>query len=277
LLVLGRVSNLPTVWSNCLAGWTLAGGGPWPRFALLCLGASFVYLGGMYLNDAFDAEFDRQHRRERPIPSGAIDERRVWQLGFAWLILGLLGLAWLGKASAVLAALLVGCVLLYNAVHKLVTLSPLLMGACRSLLYLIAATAAVGGVPGLAVWSALALASYIVGLSYLAMRESTRTSYRVWPLLLLGVPLLLALVVNSGPYRAPGLWLTAVVGLWIVWCLRYTLGRGQPNIGRTVSRLLAGIVLVDLLAVGLPGLAPTLAFVALFAAALLLQRVVPAT
>ena len=31
LLVLGRVSNLPTVWSNCFAGWLLAGGGLWPE------------------------------------------------------------------------------------------------------------------------------------------------------------------------------------------------------------------------------------------------------
>ena len=31
LLALGRVSNLPTVWTNCLAGAMLAGGGssPW--------------------------------------------------------------------------------------------------------------------------------------------------------------------------------------------------------------------------------------------------------
>ena len=27
LLVLGRASNLPTVWSNCFAGWLLGGGG----------------------------------------------------------------------------------------------------------------------------------------------------------------------------------------------------------------------------------------------------------
>ena len=27
LLVLGRASNLPTVWSNCLAGWLLGEGG----------------------------------------------------------------------------------------------------------------------------------------------------------------------------------------------------------------------------------------------------------
>ncbi|HEY0550448.1 MAG TPA: UbiA family prenyltransferase, partial [Verrucomicrobiae bacterium] len=72
LLLLGRVSNLPTVWSNCLAGWLLGGGGEWPQFAVLCGGATLLYVGGMFLNDAFDAEFDAQHRRERPIPSGAI-------------------------------------------------------------------------------------------------------------------------------------------------------------------------------------------------------------
>ena len=27
LLILGRVSNLPTVWWNCFAGWLLGGGG----------------------------------------------------------------------------------------------------------------------------------------------------------------------------------------------------------------------------------------------------------
>ena len=62
LLVLGRVSNLPTVWTNCLAGWLLGGGGDWTRFAWLCAGATLVYVGGMFLNDAFDAEFDAQGR-----------------------------------------------------------------------------------------------------------------------------------------------------------------------------------------------------------------------
>ncbi|MBN8245849.1 MAG: UbiA family prenyltransferase, partial [Verrucomicrobia bacterium] len=87
LLILGRVSNLPTVWSNCLAGWWLGGGGgsPW-ALVRLCLGASLMYVAGMYLNDAFDAEFDRQYRRTRPIPSGAIAESLVWRLG--WILLG---------------------------------------------------------------------------------------------------------------------------------------------------------------------------------------------
>src|SRR5262249_53072219 len=77
LLVLGRVSNLPTVWSNCLAAWLLAGGGPWSRLGLVALGSSFIYTGGMFLNDAFDIEFDRKHRPERPIISGEASPRFV--------------------------------------------------------------------------------------------------------------------------------------------------------------------------------------------------------
>src|SRR5829696_10188827 len=88
LLVLGRVSNVPTVCSNCLAGWLLGGGGDWRRFMLLCAGATLLYVGGMYLNDAFDAEFDSQHRRERPIPSGAIKLGTVWRIGIALLVAG---------------------------------------------------------------------------------------------------------------------------------------------------------------------------------------------
>ena len=72
LLSLGRVSNLPTVWSNCLAGWCIGQGLHGERLFLLLMGATFLYLGGMFLNDAFDAQYDRQHRPERPIPTGAM-------------------------------------------------------------------------------------------------------------------------------------------------------------------------------------------------------------
>ena len=72
LLTLSRVSHLPTVWSNCLAGWWLGGHGNVSKLPLLFLGVSALFTGGMFLNDAFDADFDRQRRTERPIPSGAI-------------------------------------------------------------------------------------------------------------------------------------------------------------------------------------------------------------
>ncbi len=90
-LVLGRISNIPTVWSNCLAGWWLAGGGPSGNVASLfrvLISVSFLYVGGMYLNDAFDSEFDRSKRPERPIPSGLITARIVWACGFGWLYPG---------------------------------------------------------------------------------------------------------------------------------------------------------------------------------------------
>src|SRR6266446_2905999 len=99
LLILGRASNLPTVWSNCLAGWLLGGGGDSEKLVLLCLSATFLYLGGMYLNDAFDAQFDQQHRPERPIPSGAIRAASVWKWGLGLLIAGCAGLSLLGETT----------------------------------------------------------------------------------------------------------------------------------------------------------------------------------
>jgi 4-hydroxybenzoate polyprenyltransferase len=276
LLVLGRVSNVPTVWSNCLAGWLLGGGGDWSRFALLCAGATLLYIGGMYLNDAFDAEFDAQHRRERPIPSGAIEERTVWRIGVALLVGGLALLVPLGFQTAVLAIILCACIVFYDVVHKLVTVSPVLMALCRVFLYLVAASAAATGVTGLAMWSAVALGFYIVGLSYLARKEATGVLIQRWPQALLIVPLLLALVVNDGPYRQAALLIAALFALWTVRSLRAVWFQPR-NVSWAVSGLLAGIVWVDLLAVADEPRVFGAAFIALFLLAVVFQRFVPAT
>ena len=131
LLILGRVSNLPTVWSNCLAGWWLTGGGNYWKLPFLFLGVSALYTGGMFLNDAFDAEFDRQRRPERPVPTGKISLQIVWRGGFGLLAAGILLLLFCGKIAAVAAIILAVFILLYDAAHKLITASPWLMGACR--------------------------------------------------------------------------------------------------------------------------------------------------
>jgi 4-hydroxybenzoate polyprenyltransferase len=121
------------------------------------------------------------------------------------------------------------------------------------------------------------LACYVIGLSYLARRESTGLTIQYWPALLLATPILLALIINTGDYRLRALALCAVLLIWIVRCLRFTFWSSQQNIGRSVSGLLAGIVLVDWLAVGPEMLSFSPIFGALFILALLLQRVVPAT
>ncbi|MGA0407869.1 MAG: UbiA family prenyltransferase, partial [Limisphaerales bacterium] len=89
LLILGRISNLPTVWSNLILGWLMGHAEPsWPILGWLCLGGSLAYVGGMYLNDAMDVSFDRSFRPERPIPAGAISLLAVHCLGWGQLLLG---------------------------------------------------------------------------------------------------------------------------------------------------------------------------------------------
>ena len=277
LLVLGRVSNLPTVWSNCLAAWLLSGGGNWWCFAVLCVGASCFYLGGMFLNDAFDAQFDQQRRKERPIPSGAIPEHTVWRWGWSWLAAGIICLACLGKLTAVLALLLAVTIVFYDVVHKLLAFAPVFMAQCRFLLYLVAASCASGGMAGLAIWSGLALGAYVLGVSYLAQKESTRATPSWWPVAGLAAPVVLALLVNTGVFRSSAVFLSVVLALWVARSLRSIWWAEQPNTGRAVAGLLAGIVLVDWLAIADQGREFGFVFIGLFLLALALQRFVPAT
>lgn len=278
-LILGRASNLPTVWSNCLAGWLLGGGGnDWSKFAVFCLGATLLYVGGMFLNDAFDVEFDRRHRRERPIPSGEILLKEVWIWGFIWLFLGVLGLVWMGKATAILAILLAGCIVAYDAIHKFTILAPFVMAACRFLLYLTAASIAYVGITGLVVWSAVALAAYIVGLSYIARTESAPGPLRYWPCIFLAIPVALALLVNDGRFRQTGCLYAAMMVIWVASSLRFIFApRLSKNIGAAVSGLLAGIVFVDLLAVCPISTDVMGSFIILFLLAQFFQRRIPAT
>jgi 4-hydroxybenzoate polyprenyltransferase len=276
LLVLGRVSTLPTVWSHSLAGWLLGGGGTLVPFVGLLLGVSCLSIAGMFLNDAFDAEFDRLHRRERPIPTGRITLDEVWQWGFGWLALGTILLVVLGTTTGAWVALLVIGILLHDAIHKVIGFAPLLLAACRFLVYLVAASTANDGVTGVAIWSALALAVYVTGLGYLARHERSKSAVPAWPASLLCAPLLLALLLNAGDYRLPGLWLVLLMGAWLGWSLRLTYRVVNRNVSRSVFALTAGLVLVDLLAVGsgeslwVNGL-----FGLLFVSALLFQRLVP--
>jgi 4-hydroxybenzoate polyprenyltransferase len=278
-LILGRVSNLPTVWSNCLAGWWLSGGGNFWKLSLLLLGMSALYTGGMFLNDAFDADFDQQRRTARPIPSGKISLETVWHFGWAWLALGVLCLLFLGKIAGVLAIILAVCILIYNAVHKFITASPWLMGLCRFWVYVIAGTTGTSGLDGWPIWCGAAMALYVVGLSYVARRESYRGTVPRWPLIFLATPIVLAMFMNEGEARKPAMFLSLILALWSAHCVRTIFQVGETSVGRIVSGLLAGIIFVDWLAVA-PQIAYTLGsvvFLALFGVTIIFQRFIPAT
>jgi len=278
LVILGRMSNLPTVWSNCLAGWWLGGGETFSNLPLLLFGITALYVGGMFLNDAFDADFDRQHRPERPIPSGAISLPVVWGWGLAWLALGASSLIAIGTTTGLLAIVLLVCIVLYDATHKVITASPWLMGACRFWVYVIAGSTAGGGVSGWPIWCGVALALYVAGLSHMARVESSRALIPRWPLALLAAPVGMAMLMDTGENREPAIWLSLILVLWIVRCVRPVFQGGAVNVGRIASGLLAGIVFVDWLAVAPEcprGLSAV--FLILFGATLALQRFVPAT
>src|SRR3954451_19544484 len=137
-LRLGRVSNLPTVWTNVLAGIALAGGDPTlGRAAPLALAVSLFYVAGMFLNDAFDVRWDKVHRPERPIPAGEVDVITVFTAGFGLMAAGLLLLAFCPGSTVSAGFALCVCIVIYDATHKANPLAPVVMGLCRVLVYVI--------------------------------------------------------------------------------------------------------------------------------------------
>lgn len=316
-LELARISNLPTVWTNVLAGWLLAGGTwDWRALAWLLVGGSLLYTAGMILNDAFDAKFDREHRKERPIPSGRVTAQAAWTVGALMLLSGAALCTYLAGACGWLVLALVAAIVAYDAFHKPWAGSVVIMGACRVLLYLVAGSAVTGSLSlqehFLLVFKALALGGYVVGLSLVARREAgSKDQGKVggwlgWlvlilPLLVgtavLGVtwmansvvnqphsalaPFTLGNLVLGSPhdFQAPLLQLLflGLLGWLVVHAVRRMRTPPPSNIGRAVGLLLAGIVVVDAVAIAplQPGMA--VVFAASMPLLLLWQRKIAAT
>ena len=269
-LILSRGSNLPTVWSNLFAGWLLGyvytDRFPWGPVILaslggLLLGVSLIYVGGMILNDAFDARWDAERRSARPIPAGLVSRRSAFIAGFLCLTLG----AWstIGSSltghrpvTALLVALLVAGVLLYDRWHKGVAWAPVVMGACRALLPLIGFFA-VGGLidgPHFRGWELVVLLAHpavlwaqVVAITVVARQEATpgvTPRWAEWLPYLLPLPLLL---VSKRP------------GLALLGCALYWLWLGNSNrrhlpptgVGARVSDRLASLPLLDFAASGI--------------------------
>ncbi|HEX2841078.1 UbiA family prenyltransferase [Hyphomicrobium sp.] len=170
VLRLARVSNLPTVWSNVLAASVLAGGVETGALAWVLVAMSALYTGGMVLNDAFDREIDARERPERPLPSGQISLSAVWIIGASLLAAGVGVLASFGAGGAMGGSALAAAILLYDAWHKGNSLSPVIMGLCRALVYVTTALAAGAALSPAILGAALILLLYVVALTQLAKR-----------------------------------------------------------------------------------------------------------
>ena len=283
-LRLGRVSNLPTVWSNVLAGLVLSGGEVDPiGAALLGFGGSALYVGGMYLNDAFDADIDARERPERPIPAGEVRRETVFRIGGALLATGLLAItlnafliAGVGFAPIVATLATAGLIVLYNAWHKGNPAGPLIMGLCRVGLYFIAATSTVGGGGPQVIYGAALLLGYVLGLTYVAKFEGEGGVAKYWPMagLLAPIAVMLPLVRGVALVRL----LIGGYGLWIKRALDLIRQGEPPAIRRAVGALIAGISLLDALLIARCG-ESELALVAVgtFGATLIFQRKIAGT
>lgn len=271
-LKLGRVSNLPTVWTNCLAGAVLAGTAPASGILspqsfgidvillLVILAMTFSYIGGMFLNDAFDADIDREERPERPIPSGETSRREVFIWGGALLLLSvaLLSLAGLHGTlenpwlPALTGLILAGLIVLYNSWHKNNPLSPLIMGLCRVCVYLVAAVTFASVPPAIVFIGSALLLSYLIGLTFVAKQENLGHLRSSWPLLFLGTPVIfgLLLLLTESPAAWP-FW--AALLCWILFCLWLLKRRSKGDIPRAVVSLIAGISLLDALLIASSG------------------------
>ncbi|MFQ5995609.1 MAG: UbiA family prenyltransferase [Acidiferrobacterales bacterium] len=282
-LYLGRVSNLPTVWTNVLAGIVLSGG-DLMQIPLPLLSLSLFYIGGMYLNDAFDCEIDRRERPERPIPAGLVSLPTVFVAGFGMLAGGIAVLLWggygyehgTGWRAPAAGGLLATVIIYYNWHHKQNPLSPLIMGACRMLVYVTAALTVTTALSDKIFVAAVALLCYLIGLTYIAKQEHLGTVKRFWPLAFWLVPLgyLLPTVLVS----VSGAVLYAVFVGWVGFALSYLLRPSHISVPTAVAFLLAGISLLDALLIAGEGVA-ALAWVAVggFGLTLIMQRAIPAT
>jgi UbiA prenyltransferase family len=253
LLRLGRVSNLPTVWTNVIAGATIANiEASIVDVALVGLAMTALYVGGMYLNDFFDRDIDARERPGRPIHAGDISASAVSSIGFALLAVGVALLTRFGLLTVILGLALAGSIVLYDAWHKGNVFAPVIMGLCRALVYLVTG-AAVGGEIGFAlVVGAVALAAHVIGLTYAAKQENLNQVGRLWPLAILAVPVLFALPgISSGWLVVAGCLLLCAADIVAV---RLLARRAAPDaVPRAVSMLIAAICLVDALAVTLYG------------------------
>lgn len=254
-MTLGRVSNLPTVWTNTLAAALLASSagalappssGVW---VLLLVALSMLYLAGMLLNDLLDADWDQRHHNPRPITLGLVSRQQV---GLACaLLLALAAAAVLGLSRLIdqprwllgSAVLLLACILGYNLLHKKYAHSVWLMGACRSALYLTAAASL--AVPPEPIWlCAILLGVYISGLTYLARQEHRNQLLSRLPLILMLSPLALA-IHNDNP------WFWPVLLLWLGWLgwhyWRHLANPRQRQVRAFIGAGLAALPLFDAL------------------------------
>ena len=288
---LGRVSNLPPVWTSCIAGALLSGNFLFDqRIFLLIVAMSLLYIAGMFLNDAFDHVFDTKERPYRPIPSGQASVFSVAIWGGLLMLLGLLILFLspdlptekdkviisLNKnISAICLCLLI---LLYNWKHKGNPLSPYIMGMCRGMLCITAGSMYSSVLNIELMFGATIIFLWAIGLTFLAKQETLDRVDKYWPILFLVTPIFYGIAIAEVSSSYVVCILLILITLVIVSTI-YILRSDKPGrVGLVVSILIASFSLLDGLLIAISGFEILAVFVAMtMVLTLILQKHVPGT
>jgi hypothetical protein len=275
-LALARISNSPTIVSNALAGTALAGGLMLDA-EVVAIAAAMVlfYTAGMYLNDLCDYAIDRAQRPERPLPSGVVTRPEAAVAVLAFFAVGSALLWFTGPAAFRSGLVLIGVIVIYDLWHKTNPLSPLLMATARALVYITAGLAVAGTLSHqLLLWAGL-LFAYIVGLTAIAKAEAGSGLAGYWPAALLVLPGVA--FVAERPNAAGVLLLALFVG-WTAYAATFVYRAERRSIGRAVGYLIAGVSLLDALALAVAGSVIGVALaLAAWGLTLLLQRSIAGT
>ena len=295
LLTWLQLMRLPTVFtalSNILCGFLLTHlfrvGELSQQTDLWFLLASSIglYLGGMVLNDVFDAKLDAVERPERPIPSGRISRRAAAIFGGVLITTGVAAASFVGTNSLLVSAMIVPCVLAYNGFLKSTVVAPLGMGTCRFLNLMLGASAVDGSMwQSTPMTVAAALGIYIVGVTLFARNEAGRSSKSVLfsgvIIVLTGLGLDAWLINHAGLSReaiSGSRMALLLLGLNLLMRAAAAIPDPKPHrVQRTVGLMLLCIILIDAIVVfGLTGDAKLAALVVmLIAPAMLLRRFIP--
>lgn len=238
-LQLFRLPNVFTALADVVLGYLLTheSFSAWGVLAALLGSSAALYTAGMVLNDVFDLETDTRLRPERPLPSGRINAVWARWLGFELLLAGvLLGCVagYLGSTAwpAITAAALAAMVLFYDYVLKQTTVTPLAMGACRTLNILLGASAGAIAWHSMHVVIALGVGLYIVGVTWFARTEASAS--RRGPL----VGALMVMLAGIALLAAYPAWASETLPRWAL----PGYAAGQPDRWRLLWIVVAGLV-----------------------------------
>ncbi|MGJ8673931.1 UbiA family prenyltransferase [Rubritalea sp.] len=328
ILATGRISNLPTVWCNVLVAFLIVqlpalqlSGIAHTTFSLTlliatCLAASCLYVGGCFLGDAVDVEFDLAHKPDRPIPMGRLTRQSVYTWATTLISTGvILPSAYLYLSSKefylypLLASLaLAGVIIAYSLWHKRSPWIGLpLIGACRFFLVIFGASIAVNQtpiesavgtlssscIPFSIYFFASAVGIYTICFASVARSESSPNPI-TWRKVLISVMLLLPLIAqptlglyswyDSNAHLHDTYYILfkytyvsiAALLLYLIWMVA-AFRKINTNKGKFVSMSLAGFCLLDACFASFFGVTWLIVCLILFIISLTLQKWAPAT